>query len=62
MVESEEARVLVVASPAGLEGFLYEMDETKGAAEHTLERLVGVAARYGVDFTGPPPERQRADE
>ena len=62
VVESEGARMLLVASPAGLESFLYEMGETKGADGHTLERLVGVAARYGVDFTGPPPERQRTDE
>ncbi len=63
VVESEEARVLVVASPAGFEGFVYEMGEAAGADDgHTLERLVGVAARYGVDFTGPPPERRRTDE
>ena len=62
VVESESARVLVVVSPAGFEGFLYEMGEAADADGHTFERLVGVAARYGVDFTGPPPERRRADE
>jgi quercetin dioxygenase-like cupin family protein len=61
IVESERARMLIVLSPAGFEGLLEEM----GRAEqngHEIERLVGVAARYGVDFTGPPPERRRADE
>lgn len=63
VVESEGARVLVVVSPAGFEGFLYEMGEAAGTDDGpSLERLVGVAARYGVDFTGPPPGRRRTDE
>lgn len=62
VVESEEARVLVVLSPAGFEGFLSEMGEPVEADGYVVERMVAVAARYGVDITGPPPERRRADE
>lgn len=61
VVESEEAQVLLVFSPAGFEGLLEEMGQVERSG-HEIERLVGVAARYGVDFTGPPPERRRADE
>jgi quercetin dioxygenase-like cupin family protein len=62
VVESERARVLIVFSPAGFEGLLEEMGRAAGGEGHEIERLVGVAARYGVDFTGPPPKRRRADE
>jgi quercetin dioxygenase-like cupin family protein len=62
VVESERARVLIVFSPAGCEGLLEEMGRAAGGEGHEIERLVGVAARYGVDFTGPPPKRRRADE
>jgi quercetin dioxygenase-like cupin family protein len=62
VVESERARVLIVFSPAGFEGLLEEMGQAAEQNGHEIERLVGVAARYSVDFTGPPPERRRADE
>ena len=54
-VESEEARLLVLVSPAGLEGFYGEMDGDGTGANRDIERLVTVAARYGVEITGPPP-------
>jgi quercetin dioxygenase-like cupin family protein len=60
VVESEGARVLIVLSPAGFEGLLEEMGQAEQNG-HEIERLVGAAARYGVDFTGPPPGRRRAD-
>jgi len=62
VVESEGARVLVVFSPAGIEGFVEEMGRTVEGDGYEIERLVGAAARYGVDFTGPPPKSRRADE
>ena len=52
-VESGEARLLVVLTPAGLEGYFAEIDV--GDAEASVERVISVAARYGVAITGPPP-------
>jgi quercetin dioxygenase-like cupin family protein len=50
-VESEAARLLVTVAPAGLEASYEELDW--GATP--LEVLVAVAARYGIEITGPPP-------
>ena len=52
-VESTAARLLVVLAPAGLEAFFGEVDAAAGGAG--LERLIAVAARYGVAITGPAP-------
>ena len=52
-VESAGARLLVVLAPAGLEGFFAEADVSRTGTG--VERLIGVAARYGVAITGPPP-------
>ena len=46
-------RLLVVLAPAGLETFFGEADAAPGGAG--LERLIAVAARYGVAITGPAP-------
>ena len=40
--------------PAGLEGYYLELDEASREDGVTVERLVTVAARYGVEITGPP--------
>ncbi len=63
-VESEEARLLVVLLPAGPEDFYLELgafgDRDSGArtpANQDMERLVTVAARYGVEITGPGPDQ-----
>jgi quercetin dioxygenase-like cupin family protein len=53
-VVSPEARLLVILSPAGLEGFIHDMRQDDDAPEsHEVERLVTIAARYGVTITGP---------
>jgi quercetin dioxygenase-like cupin family protein len=52
-VESREARLLTVVTPAGLEGYYAELGGRE--AESDIERMVTVAARYGVEITGPPP-------
>lgn len=54
-VQSPEARLLVVLSPAGLECCLGELVRAaqSEAEPHRIERLVSVAARYGVTITGP---------
>jgi quercetin dioxygenase-like cupin family protein len=51
-IVSDEARLLVVIAPAGLEASypdgIWHGDD--------FERLVAVAARYGIEVTGPPLE------
>ncbi len=62
-VESEEARLLVILVPAGMEGYYRDLgvpaDDRDGhgsvGGQMDVERLVTVAARYGVEITGPPP-------
>jgi quercetin dioxygenase-like cupin family protein len=57
-VQSEGARLLVLLIPAGFERYFREMDDPGGASQGAapdFERLVTVAARYGVEITGPPP-------
>ena len=55
-VESGEARVLVVLTPAGLEGAFGEL--VAGPAGPEVERLITTAARYGVTITGPAPTHE----
>jgi quercetin dioxygenase-like cupin family protein len=50
-VVSEEARLLVIVTPAGLEGYFREVG-APGPID--IERLVTTAACYGVTITGPP--------
>lgn len=50
-VESDEARMLAIVYPAGFEGYVHEMNEPGGATE--IEHAVVVAARYGIQITGP---------
>ena len=52
-LETGSARLLVVLIPAGLEGFFGEADAAPSSAG--VERLIAVAARYGVAITGPAP-------
>ncbi len=53
-VESAEARLLVMLSPAGLERCLGEsgQPDDPGAEQQLVEWLVAAAARYGVAITG----------
>ncbi len=53
-VASDEARLLVIAAPAGLEGLYRELGGLSASGPVGVERLVAVAARYGVAITGPP--------
>lgn len=56
-VGPEGARLLVLMTPAGLEGYYQELAQPeRGPCEYQdAERLVVVAARYGVTITGPRP-------
>ncbi len=51
-LRSEEARLLVLALPAGIEGFYREMETSLDDDRH-VERLIALAARYGIEITGP---------
>jgi len=53
VIESGLARLLVAVAPAGLEGLL---DEVARIDRADVERLITVAARYGITITGPAPE------
>ena len=55
-VVSEEARLLVLSAPAGLEGLFRELGGFNLSGGEDVARLVTVAARYGVEVTGPPLE------
>jgi quercetin dioxygenase-like cupin family protein len=53
VVESHLARLLVMVTPAGLETFLEDVTRTD---RMDVERLITVAARYGITITGPVPD------
>lgn len=57
MVASERARLLVMVVPAGLEEYFHDLAHSDGGqcVYQEAERLVVIAARYGVDITGPAP-------
>jgi quercetin dioxygenase-like cupin family protein len=52
---SDEVRLLITFAPAGFEDVYQELAKIDGDAD--LGRLVAVAARYGVEVTGPPPDQ-----
>lgn len=54
---SNLARLLILMVPAGLEGYYRELGQPVNGpcVYQDAERLVIVAARYGIDTTGPPP-------
>ena len=56
-VETAEARLLVLITPAGLEGYYRELDQpdARAGVAPGVERMVATAARYGIAITGPPP-------
>lgn len=62
-IQSETAHLLILLTPAGSEAGLVELfgsahgmspTAAEGSCE-AIERMVTIAARYGVDITGPPP-------
>lgn len=58
-VTSDEARLLVLVSPAGLEGF-YQHNHKPGApSSGDIEYLASLAAHYGIEITGPAPDIDR---
>ncbi|CAA9267093.1 MAG: hypothetical protein AVDCRST_MAG93-2461 [uncultured Chloroflexia bacterium] len=63
VVESAEARVLTLFSPAGFERLIIEVGQAIVwpmrpnimVDAHAVERMVAAAARYDCDITRPPP-------
>jgi hypothetical protein len=68
VVESAEARLLIVVAPAGLERLFGEQCQSGRLSCPDLEWIVTTGARYGIEVTGPPPSpvrhsgHARADE
>ena len=63
VVTTGPARLLVVVAPAGLEQLIAELGGQSLGSGGDAERLVTLAARYGVEITGPrpaPPPEPRA--
>lgn len=60
-IDSDEARILNLCTPAGFEGFFKELSEPAGAlvlppepsGPPDVERLIATAARYGVTILPP---------
>jgi quercetin dioxygenase-like cupin family protein len=53
LVRTDEARLLVLAVPAGIEGFYTDLEAAQLDVRY-VERLIALAARHGVEITGPP--------
>lgn len=54
-VGSGIGRLLTVITPAGLEGFFQKVAE-RGLGEDDVDEVVSIAAEFGVEILGPPPE------
>lgn len=54
-VDSTEARLLVLVTPAGAEEYYHELARPghADAAQTAIERLIVLAARFGMTITGP---------
>jgi hypothetical protein len=56
VLRSAEASLLVLLMPAGLENFFNELRQLSPSEEGAnlqIEQLITIAARYGVEITGP---------
>ncbi|HEX2134895.1 MAG TPA: cupin domain-containing protein [Microvirga sp.] len=52
-------RLLVVITPAGLEGFFREASQRGLAPERDMTDIAALAGRYGLTFVGPPPQASK---
>jgi quercetin dioxygenase-like cupin family protein len=52
LLRSETARLFHISAPAGIEGFYRELDRTM-AQDQYVERLITLAAHFGIEITGP---------
>lgn len=61
-VTTETARLLVIMSPAGLERLFEDLGGQSLGSVSDAEFLVTMAARYGVEITGPSPQHAPTPE
>jgi uncharacterized cupin superfamily protein len=54
-VGSAPARIITVITPAGLERF-FQLVAERGLGEDDLDEIRAVAAEFGLEILGPPPE------
>jgi len=55
VISSHETKWLMMVAPAGLERLYADLEGANSTDSFAMERFVAVAARYGVEITGPPP-------
>lgn len=61
LLRTDEARLLVLAVPAGIEGFYAGLEAARQDTRY-VERLIALAARYGVEITGPSVRENAREE
>ena len=50
------AKMLLIATPAGLEHFFAELDREIGPRPPEMPKLVAILGRHGIELVGPPPQ------
>jgi quercetin dioxygenase-like cupin family protein len=63
VISSARAHLLVMLAPGGAESYLAMLHDpgrarvsiADGESGETIERLIALAARHGIDIAGPPP-------
>ena len=50
----DEHGLLITMTPGGAEGFFIEVEEQGLHPSRDMPRIVEIAARYGLEFVGPP--------
>jgi quercetin dioxygenase-like cupin family protein len=54
VIGKEASRHLVIMTPGGFEGFFAEMASGQCRIPEDMDKIVKIAARYHLTFTGPP--------
>jgi len=63
VIGTSPARFLVLVTPGGFEGFVIEMGQPASTltlpppSEPDMEKLIPLAAKYGIEILGPLPKR-----
>jgi mannose-6-phosphate isomerase-like protein (cupin superfamily) len=54
-VGDRDGQLLITMTPGGAEGFFIEVEEQGLHPSRDMPRIMEIAARYGLEFVGPPP-------